>query len=125
MHIRAVGLDWVSVPWRLFTLLNNAIKAKMKVYTKQTFIILSSCFFIGCAAPQEAPDELAHERESRGRDCISQSSIRDYQVLDDSNLIVTASVKRHYHVVLSRRAFGLRSTWAIGFTSPTGRICPM
>jgi hypothetical protein len=26
-------------------------------------------------------------------------------------------------MVLSRRAFGLRSSWRIGFNSPTGRIC--
>ncbi|MCH7821267.1 MAG: hypothetical protein IIA07_04555 [Proteobacteria bacterium] len=43
--------------------------------------------------------------------------------MDDSNLIVTAAGRRKYHVVLSRRAFGLRSNWQIGFVSPTGRIC--
>jgi hypothetical protein len=59
----------------------------------------------------------------RGHDCISQSTIRDYQVLDDRNLIVTAGAKRKYHVQLSRQAFGLRSNWKIGFRSPTGRIC--
>ena len=26
-------------------------------------------------------------------------------------------------MTLQRRAFGLRSSWAIGFKSPTGRIC--
>jgi len=51
-------------------------------------------------------------------------SIRDYNVLDEANLIVTGPRKRSYHVVLGRRAFGLRSTWQIGFRSPTGMICP-
>ena len=60
---------------------------------------------------------------SGGRDCISQSTIRDYQVLDDSNLIVTGAVRRKYHVALTRRVFGLRSQWSIGFRSPTGLIC--
>lgn len=59
----------------------------------------------------------------RGHDCISQSTIRDYQVLDDKNLVVTAGGKRKYHIQLSRKAFGLRSNWKIGFRSPTGRIC--
>jgi len=91
---------------------------------KQCFIVLFSSGIVACAGPGEPVELAADGGESRGRDCISQSSIRDYQVLDDSNLIVTAAVKRKYHVILSRRAFGLQSTWKIGFRSPTGMICP-
>lgn len=90
---------------------------------KQLFILLTLSGLVACAAPGEPQNEASLGAERRGSDCISQSSIRDYQVLDDSNLIVTASVKRKYHVKLSRRAFGLRSTWKIAFSSPTGRIC--
>ena len=36
---------------------------------------------------------------------------------------MSASGRRQYHVILFRRAHGLRSSWAIGFKSPTGRIC--
>jgi hypothetical protein len=50
--------------------------------------------------------------------------VRDYSVLDDTNLVVTGSVSRKYHVTLYRSAFDLRSTWRIGFRSPTGQICP-
>jgi len=97
----------------------------MNIYVlKRIVIAIISCSLAACAATDAAPEEAAYEAESKGRDCISQSSIRDYQVLDDSNLIVTASVKRKYHIVLRRRAFGLRSTWKIGFRSPTGMICP-
>lgn len=60
---------------------------------------------------------------SRRSDCISQSSIRGYTVLDESNLIVEGSIRRKYHVTLVRRAFGLRSTWAIGFTSTGNQVC--
>ena len=107
------------------TLPNTMALDEMKVFVKQLFMMLSSCFLVACAASGESLDEPPYASESRGRDCISQSSIRDYQVLDDSNLIVTASVKRHYHVALSRRAFGLRSQMALGFTSRTGSICAM
>ena len=62
--------------------------------------------------------------DSAYSDCIYQPSIRGYSVLDESNLIVSASGRRQYHVVLQRRAHGLRSNWAIGFKSATGRICP-
>ena len=43
--------------------------------------------------------------------------------MDDSNLIVSGSARRKYHVALSRRAIGLRSTWQIGFRSASGRVC--
>lgn len=91
---------------------------------KQLFIILFSSSLVACATTEGDPDELAYERSDRGADCISQMSIRDYYVLDDGNLIVTGSAKRKYHVVLSHRAYGLRSTWSIAFKSPTGRVCP-
>jgi hypothetical protein len=96
---------------------------KLKQFIKQSFIILSSCTLVACASPGDSQESAADAVESRAHDCISQSTIRDYQVLDDSNLIVTAGAKRKYHVELSRRAFGLRSNWQIGFKSPTGRAC--
>jgi len=94
-----------------------------KTLWKQLLIVVFSSVLVACAAQSESSDAAAYEGESRGRDCISQSTIRDYQVLDEGNLIVTASGKRKYHVVLMRRAYGLRATWKIGFRSPTSRIC--
>ena len=90
---------------------------------KHSVIVFTLCSLVACAAPGEPRNTASLSDEPVSRDCISQSSIRDYQVLDDSNLIVTASVRRKYHVQLSRRAFGLRSTWKIAFRSPTGMIC--
>jgi hypothetical protein len=89
----------------------------------QPLIFLFLSILVACAAPQEEPDGLDHDRSARRSDCISQMSIRDYQVLDDANLIVTGSGKRKYHVSLVHRAFGLRSTWRIGFHTTTGRVC--
>jgi hypothetical protein len=43
--------------------------------------------------------------------------------LDDANLIVSGSGDRKYHLMLSRRALGLNSSWRLGFHSSTGRIC--
>lgn len=95
----------------------------IKLVLKQYIIILSSCILVACASPGDSHEGANEAVSSRGHDCISQSTIRDYQVLDDSNLIVTAGAKRRYHLELSRRAFGLRSNWKIGFKSPTGRVC--
>lgn len=67
--------------------------------------------------------EGTYDKRPAASDCISWGTIRDYQVLDDSKLIVTASGDRKFHVTLSRRATGLRSLWSIGFRSMTGPIC--
>ena len=94
-----------------------------KIYKKQLFIVFFSGLLFGCASPGDTYESAGDPVATRGKDCILQSTIRDYQVLDDRNLIVTASAKRKYHVELSRRAQGLRSNWSIGFKSPSGRVC--
>ena len=86
---------------------------------KQLVIVLFLSALSACAGTDEARDE---DQNGRG-DCIQQSSIRGYKVLDEQNLIVDA-VRKSYHVVLSQRAYGLRSTWSIGFFDSTaGRVC--
>jgi len=90
---------------------------------KQIFVIIISCVLVACAGSSEPslgdePDTLS------GRsDCISSGTIRDYRVLDDANLVVTANGNKNYHLTLSRRAVGLRASWKIAFRSTTGRIC--
>jgi hypothetical protein len=86
---------------------------------KQFVILVFLSILLGCAATSEDDSESA----SRRGDCIHQSSIRGYRVLDEQNLIVDASARKMYHVTLQRRAYGLRSSWGIAFDSPTGRIC--
>jgi len=95
----------------------------IKQTNKQLLILDFLCSLVACATTNEGVDEPEYRSETRGSDCISQMTIRDYQVLDDSNLIVTGAARRKYHVILSRRAFGLASTWRIAFRSTSGRIC--
>jgi hypothetical protein len=90
---------------------------------KQLLIAVLSCGLLSCATTNEDPNEPEEGSETGGRHCISQMSIRDYQLLDESNLIVTGTGRRKYHIVLSRRAFGLRSTWRIAFQSSSGQVC--
>jgi len=95
----------------------------MKILFKQLLIIISSSSLVACASAPEAASEASEPVESSRSDCIYEGTIRDYTVLDDANLIVTATARRKYHIVLMRRAFGLRGSWHIGFTSPTNSIC--
>jgi thiosulfate/3-mercaptopyruvate sulfurtransferase len=101
----------------------NSLWQQMKILLKQLVIAVFSSIIVACASGGEAVDDEKMNPESRRSDCISSGTIRDYQVLDDANLIVSGSGNRKYHVALSRRAIGLRSSWKIGFRSVTGRIC--
>jgi hypothetical protein len=94
-------------------------RQKLLNVIKQLLIVFSLSALVACAATDTETDEP----DSLRSDCIYQPSIRGYSVLDESNLIVSASGRRQYHVVLQRRAHGLRSSWSIAFKSPTGRIC--
>ena len=90
---------------------------------KQLLIGLSLCGLVACASTEQGASEGSAGGGSSGSDCISQGSIRDYTVLDNSNLLVTAGANRKYHVELSRSAHNLRSSNAIAFQSQSGRIC--
>lgn len=95
----------------------------MKTLLKQFVIVASLSVLTACAGtPDGAEEGAASERSHRG-DCIHEPSIRGYKVLDEQNLIVEASGRRKYHVVLMRRAYGLRSSWGIVFDSSTSRVC--
>ena len=71
----------------------------------------------------ERPSEPESGSSRSGSDCIFEGTIRDYRVLDESNLVVTASSRRNYHIELTRPAYGLKSTWHIRFSSPFSQIC--
>ena len=89
------------------------------MFLRQLLIFSTLSVLAACTGTPTDPDDGV----SRRGDCILQSSIRGYRVLDEQNLIVSASGRRNYHVTLQRRAYGLRSSWAIAFDSPSGRIC--
>ena len=90
---------------------------------KHVIILYSLSSLIGCASGPEATGSGSLADEPAGSDCISGGSVRDYRVLDNANLIVTAAARKKYHIVLSRQAMNLQSSRAIGFDTTTSRIC--
>ncbi len=98
-------------------------KKVSKNLLKQMLIAIISSGLVACAGQSSSENDATAEREPRGSDCIFESTIRDYRVLDESNLVVTAAQRKKYHIQLSRPAYGLNSTWGIGFSSPTSQIC--
>ena len=89
------------------------------MYKKQWFIVFCLSVLVACAGTEERPDDTSDRLD----DCIHEPSIRGYRVLDEQNLIIDASGRRSYHVVLWRRAHGIGSTWGIGFDSASSRVC--
>ena len=90
---------------------------------KQLIILVTSCCLVACAGAPADEEAAAADGVSKSNDCIHKPSIRGYTVLDEQNLIVDASSRRSYHVVLRRRAHGLRSSHFIEFDTTTNRIC--
>ena len=93
------------------------------MFLKQYFIVFSSSILFACAGAPESSQDGESGGPAGRSDCISTGTIRDYRVLDDANLVVTGNGNRKYHVWLSRRAVGLRTSGKIGFRSTSGRIC--
>ncbi len=90
---------------------------------KQLLIVGFSCCLVACASVDEQGETAADEGSSRMNNCIHKPSVRGYSVLDEQNLIIDAAARRKYHVVLQRRAYGIRSSHQIAFDSATSRIC--
>lgn len=89
------------------------------MYLKQLIIGICLSTLAACAGTDERPDGEPNRRY----DCIHEPSIRGYRVLDEQNLIIDASGRRSYHVVLWRTAHGIRSSWGIAFNSASSRVC--
>ncbi len=90
---------------------------------KQWFIAITLSGIVGCASTVEQDGEAARDASDRRYNCIHEPSVRGYSVLDEQNLLVDATGGRSYHVVLRRRAYGLRSSLGIAFKSTTSRVC--
>ncbi len=97
---------------------------KKKLLLKQYITILISCGVVACATSENGSSSNRFEGSDSGSDCIFEGTIRDYRVLNDSNLLVSGSGTRKYHIELTRPAFGLNTTWKIAFRPQGSRICP-
>ncbi len=90
---------------------------------KQSIIVVFLSTLVGCASAPEEADVPVSERRDWRDDCIHEPSVRGYTVLDEQNLLVEATGRRTYHVVLRRKAYGLRSSMGIAFKSTSSRVC--
>jgi hypothetical protein len=83
-----------------------------------------SCGLVASCATTEEREDLGKDIDYRGSDCISIRTIRDYQPLDNRNLLVKAGGKRTYFVTLAVSSFEMRSSFRLGVDSRDSWLCP-
>ena len=86
--------------------------------------VASIALLSGCAATdtQSSSDETSESR-SISTDWVRIDQVRDFRVLDDSNLILYAPTRRQaYHVELMPACQGLRFADTIALRGRTGRL---
>ena len=88
-------------------------------------LLLTSCTTAdsdGSAASR--PGRIARFPHNVGNaDCFFQSRIDNFEVLNDTNLLVFDGRRSVYHVEVSPPSMDLRHAYGIQFTSSTGRVC--
>jgi len=63
-------------------------------------------------------------RSPLASDCIVNRGVRDFDVLDEQNLIIYGPGRSAYHVVMATRSVNIRGEISIGIFDRDGRICP-
>lgn len=96
----------------------------LKTALNYTVMLLILCFTVSCASSGDSKTAANEDIDYRGSDCISIRTIRDYRLLDDSNLLIYGPANRAYYVTLFRPSFELRSSFRLGFSSRDDRLCP-
>ena len=88
-------------------------------------VLLISCTGVGGErSVASAPSKFARFPHSAANsDCFYQQRVDNFEVLNDSNLLVFDGRRRVYHVEVSPPSMDLRHAYGIQFSSTTGRVC--
>ena len=87
-------------------------------------IIVLFLFVYGCASQSDNNDLTDDIKLSNRSSCFNTMDIRDYRVLDRSNLIVYGRPKsRSYHLKISPPNMDVNGLDMISFKSWSGRVC--
>ena len=88
-------------------------------------LLLTSCATAeGEGSAASRPGRIARfPHNVANADCFFQNRIDNFQVLNESNLLVFDGRRRVYHVEISPPSMDLRHAYGIQFSSSTGRVC--
>lgn len=90
-----------------------------------TALLLTSCATAeGEGASASRPGRIARfPHNMANADCFFQNRIDNFEVLNETNLLVFDGRRRVYHVEISPPSMDLRHAYGIQFRSSTGRVC--
>ena len=90
-----------------------------------TSILLISCTGVGAEkSAASTPSKFSRfPHSAASSDCFYQQRVDNFEVLNDSNLLVFDGRRRVYHVEVSPPSMDLRHAYGIQFSSNTGRVC--
>ena len=88
-------------------------------------LLLTSCATAGNEeSAASRPGRIARfPHNMANADCFFQNRIDNFEVLNETNLLVFDGRRRVYHVEISPPSMDLRHAYGIQFTSSTGRVC--
>ena len=88
-------------------------------------LIVSSCATAeGEGSAASRPGRVARfPHNMANADCFFQNRIDNFEVLNETNLLVFDGRRRVYHVEVSPPSMDLRHAYGIQFSSSTGRVC--
>lgn len=88
-------------------------------------MLLTSCATAGGeGASASRPGRIARfPHDLANADCFFQNRIDNFEVLNETNLLVFDGRRRVYHVEISPPSMDLRHAYGIQFRSSTGRVC--
>lgn len=88
-------------------------------------LVLTSCATAeGEGASASRPGRIARFPHNLANSaCFFQNRIDNFEVLNETNLLVFESRRRVYHVEISPPSMDLRHAYGIQFRSSTGRVC--
>ena len=109
--------------WRKHTILTALTLPFLAAIS--TALLLTSC---ATASNEESaashPGRVARfPHNMANADCFFQNRIDNFEVLNESNLLVFDGSRGVYHVEISAPSMGLRHAYGIQFRSSTGRVC--
>ncbi len=88
-------------------------------------LLVTSCATTGGeGSAASRPGRIARFPHNVGNaDCFFQNRIDNFEVLNETNLLVFDGRRRVYHVEISPPSMDLRHAYGIQFSSSTGRVC--
>lgn len=87
-------------------------------------LLAAICILIAFSSACAGSGGIARTGGALPSDCIINRGVRDFETLDNRNLILHGPGSRAYHVVLTTPAIDLSREIRIGVLDNDGRICP-